>query len=268
MDNRKNLWGWLDVPSKDLLGPDIVSQWGGNFAATSTSLATYFERLSEYQLEASNELSRLAADPSRAPEAYATYMSRLMQMYSELQAAMQKIMGDTQQLYENMQRSVEGQLAAPGNSALGAVLAPGMKYGQAESENPGGPGDWRFDPVQGLPLMGSILGMPSVTTPAPAAPMLPSYSIPAFPMMPAAMPAMPAFNPLLVSAGATPARDYTVDRDVLSARAELQDSVLPPAPLPPPAPQVGYSMPGTNVAETSGIKYRCDGYRRVARAKP
>ena len=97
--------------------------------------------------------------------------------------------------------------------------------------------------------------------------MLPSYSIPAFPMMPA-MPVMPAFNPLPVSAGATPAPDYAVDKDVLSARAELQESVLPPAPPIPPAPQLGYSAPGTNAAETSGIKYRCDGYRRVARAKP
>ena len=246
---------------------NFVIGMSANLSATSKALATYFERLSEYQLEASNELSRLAADPSRAPEAYATYMSRLMQMQGDLQAAMQKIMGDAQQLYENMRRSVEGQLSAPGNSALGAVLAPGMKYGQAGSENPGGPGDWRFDPGQGLPLMDPTLGLPTLTTPAPASIMPPSYSMPAFPMLPA-MPAMSAFSTAPWPATTAPPPDYTIDKDVLSARAELQESVLPPTPPLPPAPQLGYSVPGTNAAETSGIKYRCDGYRRVARAKP
>ncbi len=245
----------------------MVSTWGTYLPAASKALATYFERLSEYQLEASNELSRLAADPSRAPEAYANYMSRLMQMYSELQAAMQKIMSDAQQLYENMQRSVEGQLSAPGNSALGAVLAPGMKYGQAGSENPGGPGDWRFNPGQGLPLMDPTLGLPSLATLASASIMPPSYSMPAFPMLPA-MPAMSAFNTAPWPATTAPPPDYTIDKDVVSVRAELQESVLPPTPPLPPAPQVGYTMPGTNAAETAGIKYRCDGYRRVARAKP
>ena len=267
MDTGKLQNSDQDLSNTYALFAPVGSRWAANLSATSKALAAYFERLSEYQLEASNEVSRMANDPSHALEAYATYTSRLMQMQAEMQAALQKIMGDTQLLYENIRRSVEGQLAAPGNSALGAVLAPGMKYGQAESENPGGPGDWRFDPVQGLPLMGSILGMPSVTTPAPASTMLPSYSIPAFPMMPA-MPVMPAFNPLPVSASATPVPDYAVDKDVLSARVELQDSVLPPTPPLPPAPQPGYTMPSTNVAETSGVKYRCDGYRRVARAKP
>jgi hypothetical protein len=237
--------------------PNADCGWGATLSAISKNLATYFERLSEYQLEASNELSRLATDPSRAPEAYATYMSRLMQMQSELQAAMQKNMVDAQQLYENSRRSVEVQLAAPGNGGLGGVVAPGMKYGQPGSRNPGGPGDWSFDPVQGLPLMDSSLSLPSLATPAPApaSTMLPWSSIPAFPMM-------PVFSPTLSSASAGLPLDDTIDKDVLSARAELRGSVLPPAP------QLGYTMPRTDATATSGIKYRCDGYRRVARAKP
>ena len=245
----------------------MVSTWGTYLPAASKALATYFDRLSEYQLEASNELSRIARDPSRAPEAYATYMARLMQMYGELQAAMQKFMSDAQQLYENMQRSVEGQLSAPGNTGSGAVLAPGMKYGQAESESPAGPGDWRFDPAQGLPLMDSSLGLPSLATPIPTSITLPATSISAFPTMPA-MPMMPTLNLAPWPATTAPPPDYTIDKDVLSARAELQESVLPSTPPLPPAPQPGYTMPSTNVAETSGVKYRCDGYRRVARAKP
>ena len=251
--------------------PPIGSHWCGWRAAFESALSTYINRLSEYQLEASNELSRLAADPSRAPEAYATYMARLTQMYSEWQAAMQKLMADAQRLYENMQRNVEGQLFAPGNSGLGAVLAPGMKYGQAGSENPGGPGDWRFDPAQGLPLMDASVVGPAPVMPTPASVTLPATSIPAFPTRPA-MPSMPSM-PLLTAfttpspAGAAPPPDYTPDQDVLSARAELQHSVLPPAPPIPPSPQLGYTMPSTSGTETAGIKYRCDAYRRVARAK-
>lgn len=256
------------MSNNELTDPFNLSQWGGNFVTTSKALADYFNRLSEYQLEAGNELSRLAADPSRAPEAYATYMARLTQMYNEWQVAMQKLMADAQQLYETMQRNVEGQVFAPGNSGLGAVLAPSMKYGQAGSENPGGPGDWRFDPAQGLPLMDASVIAPNPVMPTPASVTLPTTSIPAFPTMPT-MPMMPLLAALTtpLRANTAPPADYTPDQDVLSARAELQHSVLPPAPPLPPAPQSGYSVASTSGSETSGIKYRCDAYRRVARTK-
>ncbi len=266
MNNK--LFSQHNSTQDDVLRPSQSCGWVTNLTSTSKALSTYFERLSEYQLEASNELSRLAADPSHAPEAYATYMARLTQMYSEWQAAMQKLMADAQQLYEIMQRNVEGQLSAPGNTGLGTALAPGMKYGQARSENPGGPGDWRFDPAQGLPLMDASVIAPNPITATPASVTLSVTSTPAFPAMPS-MPMMPLLTAFTTPspASAAPPPDYTPDQDVLSARAELQHSVLPPAPPLPPAPQSGYTLPSICGSETAGIKYRCDAYRRVARAK-
>ena len=60
------------------------------------------------------------------------------------------------------------------------------------------------------------------------------------------------------------------DADVsasLAAAREAQ-SLFPPPPAPPPAPASVYPAPSETSEAASSVRYRCDGYRRAARAKP
>lgn len=255
---RQNNLGQIDVPD---LG--MGCRWGADLAAASKALAAYFERLAEYQLEATNEMARVAKDPSRAAEAYSTYMQRLTQMYAEMQGALEKMMREAQWLAGSIYSGGTGPWPTGGPGTFGTPLVPSLKYGQAASQNPSGPGDWRFDPGQSLPPANAPFGPSAVAEPATGSTSLPFYSRSTSPLVPP----LSVFKTAPSSFELGPASDPSVDKDVLAARAELREQRLVPSSLRPAAPQVGYPMPRDCAAETSGVKYRCDGYRRVARAK-
>ena len=60
-----------------------------------------------------------------------------------------------------------------------------------------------------------------------------------------------------------------IDADVAASLAEARSAqtMFPPVPPAPPAPASVYPAACATSEVASGTSYRCDGYRRVARAK-
>ena len=289
MSNSTGPSSWYDLSQPDANYAHAVCRWGAGLAATSKALAALFERMAEYQLQATQDMARLSRDPSRMAQAYADYGSRMMQMQTEMQGSMEKIQREADLLYENLRRSLDDTMSAPMTSPMGApLISPAMKYGAAASAGVDGPGGWQFDPSQRLPgpdsrpLSPAMPQTPAATVVATSAPVsMPTYSAPMWPSM---LP-MPWLYPqgIAESMAATPSRYDEIsppqgtalqnadptDADVAASLAEARaaQAMFPPAPLAPPAPSSVYPAACATSDVASGMSYRCDGYRRVARAK-
>ncbi|MGE3848019.1 MAG: hypothetical protein AB7I01_14155 [Gammaproteobacteria bacterium] len=288
---------WYNNMHPDASYLDALTRLGGAMSTASKSLAGLFERLASHQLQATQEMTHVAQDPSRYPQAYAAWQARMVQLRAEMQGAMEKLQRDADLLYEELRRGVDSTARAPfetpmGMPADGSQVAPAMKFGSAASEGLDGPGGWRFDP-------GAVLGAPTASSPATAAaPMnngapLPPWQWPSWNWLwtlpPPPMPAM-ASNPwhapmpsgealpptverydyVAPPAGAALQTPPAVDADVAASQTDARAAELmfPPAPPPPPAPASVYPAPSPTSDAVSGISYRSAGYRRVARAKP
>ena len=165
------------------------------------------------------------------------------------------------------------------------TVSPVMKFGAAASEGVDGPGGWRFDPGQRIPGPDSLPmtpAMPQALAESAVAmnPPLssPTANAPTWPAMPF-MPPMPLPYPPAQTASAVPMpRNYddvsASSADALQISASPDSDVADPRaaeamlPAAPPAPGSVYPPPCATSATASGVSYRCDGYRRVARAKP
>lgn len=283
---------WYDLSQPDANYAHALCRWGAGVAATSKALAALFERMAEYQLQATQDMACLSRDPSRMAQAYADYGSRMMQMQAEMQGSMEKIQREADLLYENLRRGLDDAMTAPMTSPMGAAaVSPAMKYGAAASEGVDGPGGWRFDPSQRLPGADSRPTSPAIpqttspdaitaSTPASS----PPYSAPVWPSMPfmPPMPPMPWLFPQGLSESVAPVpsnydeagppssaalQTYEpTDTDVAASLAEARaaQAMFPPVP---PAPPSVYPASCETPDIASGVSYRCDGYRRVARAK-
>ena len=283
---------WYDLSQPDANYAHTLCRWGAGLAATSKALAALFERMAEYQLQSTQDMARLSRDPSRMAEAYSVYASRMVQMQAEMQGAMEKIQRDADLLYENLRRSLDDAMSAPMISRTATpVVSPAMKFGAAASEGVDGPGGWRFDPSQRIPgpdslpialTMPQAISAPTVAMGAPSssstssAPMWPN--MPFMPPMPwLYQPAKPdSVVPVLSNydgvgaprATALQAQDPTDNEVVVSLTAAREaQAMFPPAPPAPPSPASVYPAAGDTCEAASGVRYRCDGYRRVARAK-
>ena len=292
MSNAALSSSWYDLSQPDANYVHTVCRWGAGLAATSKALAALFERMAEYQLQSTQDMARLARDPSRMAEAYSAYGARMMQMQAELQGAMEKVQRDADLLYENLRRSLDEVMSAPASSPMGApTVSPMMKFGAAASEGVDGPGGWRFDPGQripgpdSLPMTPAIPQAPSASTVTTSSPSSSSpSSSPNWPAMPF-MPPMPWPYPPAMTTPAVPAPSNhdgmtapsatalqtsdPTDSDVAASLAETRaaQAMFPPVPPAPPSPASVYPAPCATSAAASGVSYRCDGYRRVARAK-
>ena len=154
------------------------------------------------------------------------------------------------------------------------------------------PGGWRFDPGQhvpgpdSLPMAAAMPLAPSASTIAMNTALnSPTTSTPRWPSMPS-MPPMPWPYPPAMTTPAVPAPSNhdgmtapsaaalqtsdPTDSDVAASLAETRaaQAMFPPVPPAPPSPASVYPAPCATSAAASGVSYRCDGYRRVARAKP
>jgi hypothetical protein len=294
-DQSISPYNWYDLSQPEANYAHTVCRWGAGLAATSKALAALFERMAEYQLQSTQDIARLARDPNHMAQAYADYGSRMMQMHTEMQGSMEKIQREADLLYENLRRSLDDAMSARVTSPMGAqVVSPAMKYGAAASAGVDGPGGWQFDPSQLLPGPDSgppsppMPQTPSASTVATAAPAnAPTSNAPMWPSMPF-MPPMPPMSwlyPQGMSGSTTPlpsrydeispprgivlqTTDPT-DADVAASLAETRaaQAMFPPVPAAPPAPASIYPAACATTDAASGVSYRCDGYRRVARAK-
>lgn len=288
-DTINPAYSWYDLSQPDANYANAVCRWGASLAATSKALAALFARMSEYQLQATQDMARLSRDPARLAQAYADYGSRMVQMQTEMQGSMEKIQREADLLYEELRRSLDDAVSAPMISAVDrAAVAPAMKYGAAASEGVDGPGGWRFDPSQGLPGRDTHPASPmsshssAASTTAVSAPASsPTYSAPMWPLMPSPLP-MPWLYPQAMSDSAVPVPSRydeisagtgnalqtagATDADVAASLAEARAAQAMIPPLPPAPPSV-YPASCETPEVASGMSYRCDGYRRVARAK-
>ena len=227
MNKNQPPYYWYDLTQGDTSYTYAVCRWGAGLAAATKALAALFERMAEYQLDATRDMARLTRDPSRAMESYNSYAGRMMQMQAELQGSVEKLTRDADLMYENLRREIDGDAAAPPN-APSPDVRPTMRYGQPASEGMRGPGDWRFDPNQGLPPSESPT---AITKPPPYAPPSTNMSAPAaeaYPPAPAPLAAQPQ----------------------------------------PSMPRSAYPVASAAPSEAGAVQYGRDGYRRVARAKP
>lgn len=286
---------WYDLSQPDANYAHAICRWGAGLAATSKALAALFERMAEYQLQATQDMARVSRDPSRMAQAYADYGSRMMQMQTEMQGSMEKIQREADLLYENLRRSLDDAVSAPLTNPMRAPLvSPEMKYGAAASVGVDGPGGWQFDPSQRLPGSDSrplSLAMPQTPSAMTAAEGTPAstqtYGTPMWPAM-LVMPAMPPtpwlypqaraneiastpshYDEISPAHGAALQTAVPPDADVAASLAEARaaQAMFPPVPPVPPAPASVYPAACATSEVASGMSYRCDGYRRVARAK-
>ena len=279
---------WYDISQLDGNYAHIVCRWGAGLAATSKALGALFERMAEYQLQATREIAGLSRDPSRMAQAYAEYGSRMVQMQTELQGSMERIQREADLLYESLRRSLDDVIPAPMTSPTGAsVVSPALKYGAAASAGVDGPGGWQFDPSQrlpgadGRPLSAGMPQPPAATAVVSTTLSPPPYNVPMWPPIPP-MPPMSWLCPQGMAEPVTlmPSRYDEIsppqgialqtagptDADVAASLADARaaQALFPPAP---PAPASVYPAASATSDVASGISYRCDGYRRVARAK-
>jgi hypothetical protein len=280
---------WYDFSQPGANYAHALCRWGAGMAAASKALAALFERMAEYQLQATRDMACVSRDPSRLAQAYADYGSRMMQMQAEMQGSMERIQREADLLYENLRRSLDDAMAAPTASTLGSSsLSPAIKYGAAASEGVDGPGGWRFDPSQRLPAPDSRPPSPSMPhTPASSAfpPAAATSTAPASAPMWPSMPFLPAMPWLFPQGGAESVAPVPVNYDEVGllngdalqtyeptdsdVAVSLADARAAEAmfPRPPPAPPTVYPASCDLPEVASSVSYRCDGYRRVARAK-
>lgn len=272
MNKNQTPYSWYDLTQGDSSYTYAVCRWGAGIAATTKALAGVFERLSDYQLDATRDMARLSRDPSRSAESYTTYAARMVQMQAEMQGSVEKLMREADLLYENLRREIDGDVPAPPSEVAGSAIDPSIRYGLPESQGVRDTSGGQFDSEQSLPSNVA----PSFSAPPPLSDVVTSATDPAIPYglvesqgtqksddwqfnpdqnlppKPIAPAPVPAYEP-------SPA---VADIDY-AAPSEVPQSTTPP----PQAERGIYAVPDDD-RQPPAFQPGRDGYRRVARTKP